>query len=240
VITGWFSEFALFPSAPAGGQVPYGAGPDCFAGATYDPTSHYRAAAVFEFFERQDLTPTLLREVSQHQVRLLARLFGELDLDPAVMGRDRSVPIDRIGGFLALQCPRAEALSHRLRHDGVATDSRGDLLRLGPAPYLSDEQLRAAVRLLGQAAANASARLRSRCLSIARIANRAPQRSRDLRRGTHPEPLRARVGEDRHLGIARGRGLHHAPSRRGAGQREPLAILEARARRCRVRRVVDD
>ena len=155
VITGWFSEFALLPSAPAGGQVPYGAGPDRFAGATYDPTSHYRAAAVFEFFERQDLTPTLLREVSQHQVRLLARLFDDLDLDPAVMSRDRSVPIDRIGGFLALQCPRAEALSHRLRHDGVATDSRGEMLRLGPAPYLSDEQLRAAVRLLGQAAANA-------------------------------------------------------------------------------------
>src|SRR5439155_485204 len=83
-----------------------------------DRTSHYRAAAVFEFFERQDLTPTLLREVSQHQVRLLARLFDDLDLDPAVMSRDRSVPIDRIGGFLALQCPRAEALSHRLRHDG--------------------------------------------------------------------------------------------------------------------------
>ncbi|HYU00700.1 MAG TPA: hypothetical protein VEK85_10005, partial [Gemmatimonadales bacterium] len=74
VITGWFSEFALLPSAPAGGQVPYGFGPDRFAGATYDPTSHYRGAAVFEFFEQHDLTPTLLREVSQHQIRLLAQL----------------------------------------------------------------------------------------------------------------------------------------------------------------------
>ena len=29
------------------------------------------------------------------------------------------------------------------------TDYRGDLLRLGPAPYLSDDQLRAAVAALG-------------------------------------------------------------------------------------------
>jgi len=154
VITGWFSEFALLPSAPAGGQVPYGFGPDRFAGATYDPTSHYRGAAVFEFFEQHDLTPTLLREVSQHQIRLLAQLFDDLDLDPAVVSRDRSLPIERIGGFVALRCPRAEALSRRLRHEGVATDSRGDTLRLGPAPYLSDEQLRTAVGLLGRAAAS--------------------------------------------------------------------------------------
>ena len=64
------------------------------------------------------------------------------------------MPIESIGGFLALRCPRAEALSRRLRHEGVATDSRGDTLRLGPAPYLSDEQLRTAVGLLGRAAAS--------------------------------------------------------------------------------------
>jgi kynureninase len=28
-----------------------------------------------------------------------------------------------------------------LRADGVFVDSRGDLLRLGPAPYLTDEEL---------------------------------------------------------------------------------------------------
>lgn len=31
---------------------------------------------------------------------------------------------------------------------GVATDSRGDILRLGPAPYLSDRQLEDAVAAL--------------------------------------------------------------------------------------------
>ena len=43
----------------------YGQGGDRFAGATYDPTSHYRAAAVFDFFRARGLTPPLLREVSR-------------------------------------------------------------------------------------------------------------------------------------------------------------------------------
>ena len=62
---------------------PTASGADRFAGATYDPTSHYRAAAVFDFFREQGLTPALLREVSQHQIGLLAAAFDALDLDPA-------------------------------------------------------------------------------------------------------------------------------------------------------------
>jgi kynureninase len=34
---------------------------------------------------------------------------------------------------------------------GVMTDSRGSWLRLGPAPYLADEQLEKAVERLGDA-----------------------------------------------------------------------------------------
>ena len=47
VLTGWFAEFASRGDRSAG-AVYYGCGADAFAGATYDPTSHYRAAAVFE------------------------------------------------------------------------------------------------------------------------------------------------------------------------------------------------
>jgi kynureninase len=149
VITGWFSEFEALTDAARGG-VAYGQGPARFAGATYDPTSHYRAAAVFDFFEERALTPELLREVSQHQVGLLARLFDELDLDPRVVARDRSVPLEGIGGFLALESPRAGELCSGLKERGVSTDSRGSVLRLGPAPYLSDEQLEDAMRILGE------------------------------------------------------------------------------------------
>jgi kynureninase len=151
VITGWFSEFGLLATAPALGQVPYGPGPDRFAGATYDPTSHYRAAAVFDFFERQGLSPALLRVVSQHQVGLLAQEFDQLGLDPKVIDRDRrSVPLEQLGGFLAFRAPRAGELSRALRQRGVWTDFRGETLRFGPAPYLSDGQLVGAVGRLQQ------------------------------------------------------------------------------------------
>jgi kynureninase len=36
-----------------------------------------------------------------------------------------------------------------VRRRGVFVDARGDVLRLGPAPYLADEQLRDAVAILG-------------------------------------------------------------------------------------------
>jgi kynureninase len=150
VITGWFGEFEALTTGNANGQVPYGQGPARFAGATYDPTSHYRAAAVFDFFEECALTLDFLREVSQHQVGLLARCFDELDPDPRLITRDRSVGLEDIGGFLALHCPHAAELGRALHERGIFTDHRGEILRLGPAPYLSDQQLTVAVEILGE------------------------------------------------------------------------------------------
>ncbi|HEX6668635.1 MAG TPA: hypothetical protein VF061_03695 [Gemmatimonadales bacterium] len=150
VVTGWFSEFTALTERHGNGRVAYGRGGDRFAGATYDPTSHYRAAAVFDFFRERGLTPALLRDVSQHQIGILAETFDGLDLDPAVVTRDCSVPLSEIGGFLALRSPRATALSRELHGREVMTDARGDVLRFGPAPYLSDRQLRDAIGLLGE------------------------------------------------------------------------------------------
>jgi kynureninase len=150
VVTGWFSEFTALADRDHPDRVAYGEGGDRFAGATYDPTSHYRAAAVFQFFRDHELTPALLREVSQHQIGLLASRFDALDLDPAVLTRDCDAPLHEIGGFLALRSPIATTLTARLRTRRVWTDARGDVLRLGPAPYLSDRQLEDAVAILGE------------------------------------------------------------------------------------------
>jgi kynureninase len=152
VVTGWFSEFTVLADRQRPGRVAYGQAGDQLAGATYDPTSNYRAAAVFDFFRERGLTPQLLREVSQHQIGLLASAFDALDLDPTVMSRDRTCRLEDIGGFLALRSPVAAALVRDLHARGVSADSRGEVLRLGPAPYLSDRQLRDAVGLLGEAA----------------------------------------------------------------------------------------
>jgi len=151
VVTGWYSEFTALEERQGPGRVVYGQGGDRFAGATYDPTSHYRAAVVFAFFREQGLTPALLREVSQHQIGVLAAAFDALDLDPALVSRDRGAPLSEIGGFLALRAAEASSLVRGLRARGVWTDSRGDVLRFGPAPYLSDRQLRDAMAALGEA-----------------------------------------------------------------------------------------
>ncbi|HET8835606.1 MAG TPA: hypothetical protein VFN08_12810 [Gemmatimonadales bacterium] len=156
VVTGWYSEFTVLADRQRADRVAYGQGGDRFAGATYDPTSHYRAAEVFDFFHDQGLTPALLRQVSQHQIGVLLSAFDALDLDPAVLSRDRDCPVDEIGGFLALRSRHAPELVRRLRARGVFVDARGETLRLGPAPYLSDRQLQDAVGIMGEVASASS------------------------------------------------------------------------------------
>ncbi|GGK15288.1 kynureninase [Pilimelia terevasa] len=150
VLTGWFAEPVPPPAPPAVGYV---TGDDRFAGATYDPVSHYRAAAVLDFHAAQGLTPALLRDVALRQRAVLTAAFDALDLPPEVVDRDRGRPAAAFGGFLALRTPHAAALRADLAAHGVRVDHRGAHLRLGPAPYLSDGQLAAAVGVLGEAAA---------------------------------------------------------------------------------------
>jgi kynureninase len=149
-ITGWFAEFEELHAAHEPGATEYPRGSMRFAGSTYDPTSHYRAARVLDFFEEQGLTPERLRESYLAQTTLLAEHFDALGLEDVT--REHDAPLEAFGGFLALQSERAEELSRRLLDAGVVTDSRGRYLRLGPAPYHSDEQLEAAVEHLGRVA----------------------------------------------------------------------------------------
>jgi len=160
VLTGWFAEFDELADAPrADRPVPYGGGASRFAGATYDPTSHYRAARVLEFFAERGLTPAVLEASYRHQVALLAAEVDALGLPNPVLTRDRATPLDAIAGFVALESPHAEGLQRALADAGVATDSRGRYLRLGPAPYVSDDQLREAVARLGSVTAQVVAKL---------------------------------------------------------------------------------
>jgi kynureninase len=152
VLTGWYAEFAALAERSDPGRVAYGSGAAALAGATYDPTSHYRAARVFDFFVERGLDDRLLRAVSRHQVGRLAAGFDALGLDPRLVDRDRATALERVGGFLALEAPRAAELERELLRRGVHCDHRGARLRLGPAPYLADAQLDAALAALADAA----------------------------------------------------------------------------------------
>ncbi|MGH9210380.1 MAG: kynureninase [Acidimicrobiales bacterium] len=153
VVTGWFAEFTGLADDQHPELVTYAPGGDRFAGATYDPTSHYRAARVFGFFAEQGLTPAMLRESYLHQRAVLAGAFDALDIPDELVTRDRVTPPPKFGGFLALETPHAERLHADLRLRGVSTDWRGRHLRFGPAPYLSDAQLEASIAALGEAVA---------------------------------------------------------------------------------------
>jgi kynureninase len=136
VVTGWYAEFDSLAASRAPHETQYSSGGDRFAGATYDPTSHYRAARVFDFFAEHGLTPHVLRGISLHQTTLIAQ---RLEL---------TEPREHFGGFVALDTPRAAELRAALRAEGIHTDTRGDVLRLGPAPYVTDDQIHRALDVL--------------------------------------------------------------------------------------------
>ena len=147
VLTGWFTAFESLEDVRHR-CVPYGSGARAFGGATYDVTSHYRAAAVFDFFQEQGLMPDRLRAINSHQVRLLKTEFERLD-GPSSIAHVEPMPDERRGGFLAIRTNEATGVARRLRGHGVHADARGNVLRLGPAPYLRDDQLRDAIRIVG-------------------------------------------------------------------------------------------
>lgn len=149
-ITGWFASFSTLDEPRDDQPVKYDDGNQRFATGTYDPSSQFRAAKVVEFFYEQGLTPKVLRKQYQQQVGLLKSLFEEMNFDPDVIKLRHQRPLDENGGFLALQSPKARKIRASLLENGVFTDARGEILRMGPAPYITTEQIEKAMTALGK------------------------------------------------------------------------------------------
>ena len=145
VITGWFAEFAALSEKKVPGDVQYGEKHWAFEGSTYDPASHYRALEVFRFFEEHNLTPELLRKISLHQKQVLVHAFLESDFNEKIIS---VVNQQNKAGFLTFISPFAGKITKELKIRNVFADSRGEFLRFGPAPYLTDTQLRNAISIL--------------------------------------------------------------------------------------------
>lgn len=144
-LTGWFADFAHLADRRTDAPVQYGDdGADRFAGATYDPVSHYRARAVLRFFAEQGLTPAALRACSLRQTARVFTWTDKLGLDAATPRGD-----GLRGGFVSVRVRDAAAATAALGAQGIRVDARGDLLRLGPAPYTSDEEIDRTMEALG-------------------------------------------------------------------------------------------
>ncbi len=145
--TGWFAGFAELEHGLREPLVGYATdGATRFAGSTFDPASLFRARAVARFFDDQGLTPDALREVSLRHTTRIARRARDLGFSIATPENDA----DR-GGFISLHTPHASQLASRLRMAGVFVDARGDWLRLGPAPYTTNDEIDRAMDHLGEA-----------------------------------------------------------------------------------------
>jgi kynureninase len=137
VDTGWFADFASL-MGERNSTVAYGPGGARFLGSTFDPTALYRAEAVLAHFDRFELTPARLRAISLRQTaRILAHFEERGRLGDVLTSLDAA----RRGGFITVRDPAAGAIVSRLRERNVFVDSRRDLLRIGPAPYLTDDEI---------------------------------------------------------------------------------------------------
>ena len=144
VITGWFAAFSTLKQ-PRSATVLYDADDSLFMGATFDSVSQFRAARVAEFFTEQGLTPDVLRAQYSAQVAYLREAFLNSGISPADMRLKHTHPVERNGGFLALESDQALSVWEELRKRDVYTDCRGTTLRLGPAPYTTTQQMDAVI-----------------------------------------------------------------------------------------------
>lgn len=141
--TGWFADFADLARPRGTGPRPvgYGAGASRFAGATFDASAFYRAAAVLDHLESHGLTVEKLREISLRQTQRILDRLDEADLERVALRIVAPREPERRGGFVTVASDRAAELVSALREKGVFVDARGSNLRLGPAPYLLEEEL---------------------------------------------------------------------------------------------------
>lgn len=144
--TGWFADFDSL-AEPRGQRIAYGPGGMRFAGATFDASALYRADAVLTHFDELGLDVPALRAISTGQTRrILERLDRALPEIEIVSPR----PDGERGGFVTVRHPRAGELVEAIRNQNVLVDARGDLLRIGPAPYLLDEEIDRGVDIIAE------------------------------------------------------------------------------------------
>jgi kynureninase len=143
--TGWFADFGSLESRDKG--VSYASGGGRFLGATFDPTSLYRALRVSEWMDRIGLDVAALRGQSLRQTSLMIERFDALGIGSNLPLATPRAP-ERRAGFVAFEHTEPHALVHSLAEAGVRSDARAPYLRLGPAPYTTRAEIEHAITVL--------------------------------------------------------------------------------------------
>lgn len=154
IYTGWFASFESLAHARGARQAnapipptaydPSGAG---FSGSTFDGSAAYRAEAVLDVFDRHGLDVATLRAISLAQTDRILQWFSTSAVRKRGAKLTTPEPPERRGAFVSVELPdgpqvaSASAIVAALRARGVFVDSRGNRLRIGPAPYLLDEEI---------------------------------------------------------------------------------------------------
>lgn len=83
----------------------------------------------------------MLREINIHQLKYISEyIYGSSFCSKKLLSATDNNLEDH-GGFLSYKTSIAEDIQRGLKKQGVLSDFRGEYLRLGPAPYISDQQL---------------------------------------------------------------------------------------------------
>lgn len=148
VVTGWFSAFEQLDQPRDNKSVQFDSGDQKFATATYDPISQFRAASVTRFFQSRGLTPEILHKQYTSQLVYLRSLFDDSNRPESGIEHANTRPVEETGGFLSLKSPRARTLRDMLLKKNIFTDARGQIIRIGPAPYTISAQCEKVIREL--------------------------------------------------------------------------------------------
>ena len=137
-VTGWFAEFGEL-TAPPGSEVGYTSDAMRFMGATFDPSALYRFNAVQAMLKENGIpTARVAARIAKLQAQLLDSIadtvLNEAELLNPLDGRPHA-------RFLAFRHSRAQRWCAELDRQGVVTDVRGDVLRIGFGLYHDEEDV---------------------------------------------------------------------------------------------------
>jgi selenocysteine lyase/cysteine desulfurase len=151
-ITGWFADFDSLKEKEYPYPVRYGNAGERFLGATRDISGLFRQTAVFKFMNRMGMSVDCLEENNLLQTAYLISLFDNYGIAESDVSLISSRNDKERGPFLTLDIGTSEKaydVHKKLWNEyKILTDTRGKGLRIGPAPYTTEQEMNFAMEML--------------------------------------------------------------------------------------------